>query len=282
MAKNINIDISFLHLDIILPIGISFYTFQTLSYVCDVYWRRMKPVQHLQDFALFVCYFPPLVAGPIERASHLVPKILAKRTVNFDQIAHGGYLILFLLGLVKKITIADGLAGTVASIYNSTGSVGWLDIVVSTIAFTLQIYGDFSGYSDIASGVSLWFGIELLRNFNQPYFSVNPSEFWRRWHISLSSWLRDYLYIPLGGNRGTEISTLRNLMLTMVLGGLWHGAAWNFILWGGYQGSLLVIHRLFTGGKTKEFAGKLWARLPRMLFFLIFVCYGCYYSAPTH
>ena len=261
-----------LHLDIVLPIGISFYTFQTLSYVCDVYWRRMQPVERLRDFALFVGYFPPLVAGPIERASHLIPRILGERRINFNNVAQGAYLIL--LGLFKKIAIADGLADSVASVYNSTGHAGWLDIVLSTVAFALQIYGDFSGYSDIACGVSLLLGIELIRNFNLPYFAVNPSEFWRRWHISLSTWLRDYLYVPLGGNRGGELKTNRNLMLTMLLGGLWHGAAWNYVLWGFYQGFLLVVHRLVVGVRTNVQPHSLLWRLPRMTFFFVFVCYG--------
>lgn len=261
-----------LHLDIVLPIGISFYTFQTLSYVCDVFWGRMQAVPRLRDFALFVGYFPPLVAGPIERASHLIPRLLADRRVDFNCVAQGGYLIL--LGLFKKIAIADGLADSVASVYNSTGQPGWLDIVVSTVAFAIQIYGDFSGYSDIACGVSLWFGIELMRNFNLPYFSVNPSEFWRRWHISLSTWLRDYLYVPLGGNRGGELKTRRNLMLTMLLGGLWHGAAWNYMLWGFYQGLLLVGHRFVVGARAVAQPQTWLRRLPRMLFFFAFVCYG--------
>ncbi|WP_347988371.1 MBOAT family O-acyltransferase [Methylomonas sp. AM2-LC] len=272
VAKNLGFDVPTLHLEIILPIGISFYTFQTLSYVCDVYWGKMQPVVRLRDFALFVSYFPPLVAGPIERASHLIPRILGERRVSFDTVMQGAYLIL--LGLVKKMAIADGLAASVSSIYNSSGAVGWLDIVTATLAFAVQIYCDFSGYSDIACGVSLWFGIELLKNFDQPYFSLNPSEFWRRWHISLSSWLRDYLYIPLGGNRGTELNTYRNLMLTMVLGGLWHGAAWNFLLWGAYQGAMLIMHRLFVGPKPKEFSGSMLQRLPRMAVFFVFVCYG--------
>jgi len=270
--KSLGVDAPSMHLDIILPIGISFYTFQTLSYVCDVYWGKMQPVSRLRDFALFVSYFPPLVAGPIERASHLIPRILGERRISFENICQGAYLIL--LGLVKKMAIADGLAGSVFSIYNASGDVGWLDIVTATVAFAIQIYCDFSGYSDIACGVSLWFGIELLKNFDQPYFSLNPSEFWRRWHISLSSWLRDYLYIPLGGNRGSEIKVYRNLMLTMVLGGLWHGAAWNFLLWGGYQGAMLIIHRLFVGRKPAEFCGTLLMRLPRMMFFFVFICYG--------
>jgi alginate O-acetyltransferase complex protein AlgI len=256
----------------VLPIGISFYTFQTLSYVLDVYWRRMQPAGNLLDFGLFVCYFPPLVAGPIERASHLLPRLMGERRVTLDHWCRGLFLVA--LGLMKKVTIADGLAGSVASIYGSTGQVSALDVAGATVAFAVQIYCDFSGYSDIASGVSLFFGIELLKNFDQPYFAVNPAEFWRRWHISLSTWLRDYLYIPLGGNRGSEARTYRNLMLTMVIGGLWHGAAWNFVLWGFYQGVLLVVHRLAVGPEARPFQGGLLERLPRMAFFFVFVCYG--------
>ncbi len=272
LAQRMGLDAGRLHLDILLPIGISFYTFQTLSYVCDVYWRRMRPVTRLLDFALFVSYFPPLVAGPIERASHLIPRLLGERKATLDDFSRGSFLIL--LGLFKKMAIADGLAGSVASVFETTGQVGSLDIIAGSVAFAFQVYCDFSGYSDIATGVSLFFGIDLLKNFDLPYFSVNPSEFWRRWHISLSTWLRDYLYIPLGGNRGSEAKTQRNLMLTMVIGGLWHGAAWNFVLWGFYQGLLLTVHRALVGAASPAFTGRLWQRLPRMLFFFAFVCYG--------
>jgi D-alanyl-lipoteichoic acid acyltransferase DltB (MBOAT superfamily) len=272
LLSRFGVDVGALHLDIVLPIGISFYTFQTLSYVCDVYFRRMQPAERLADFALFVSYFPPLVAGPIERASHLLPRILGERRVTLADLSRAPYLIA--LGLFKKMAIADGIAGSVASVYSTSGHVGWLDIAVGTVSFAAQIYCDFSGYSDIASGCSLLFGIDLLKNFDLPYFSVNPSEFWRRWHISLSSWLRDYLYIPLGGNRGTEARTQLNLMLTMVIGGLWHGAAWNFVLWGFYQGFLLVAHRRIVGRDAQPFTGGLLGRLPRMAFFFVFVCYG--------
>jgi D-alanyl-lipoteichoic acid acyltransferase DltB (MBOAT superfamily) len=170
--------------------------------------------------------------------------------------------------------VADGLTGSVASVFNTANPVTGIDVMAATVAFALQIYGDFSGYSDIATGCSLFFGIDLLKNFDLPYFSINPSEFWRRWHISLSSWLRDYLYIPLGGSRDGEAKTYRNLMATMVLGGLWHGAAWNFVLWGAYQGLLLVVHRMWTRGRTAATNMSLWYRLPRMLFFFVFVCYG--------
>jgi alginate O-acetyltransferase complex protein AlgI len=272
LIERMGLDASRLHLHVVLPIGISFYTLQTLSYVIDVYWRRLKPVALLTDFALYVSYFPPLFAGPIERASHLVPRLLGDRRVTREHVSRGLALILF--GLFKKIAIADGLAASVASIFDGRASVGWLDVVAGSVAFAFQIYGDFSGYSDIASGCSLLFGIELLENFDLPYFSVNPSEFWRRWHISLSTWLRDYLYIPLGGNRGTVGRTYRNLLITMVLGGLWHGAAWNFLFWGAYHGLLLVVHRMLVGRGARPFEGSLMRRLPRMILFFGFVCYG--------
>jgi D-alanyl-lipoteichoic acid acyltransferase DltB (MBOAT superfamily) len=264
-----NIDL--FHLNIILPVGISFYTFQTISYSFDIYRKQVKPTQNFLDFALFVAYFPQLVAGPIERASALLPRLLAPRRVSIEQIKRG--LTLILWGLFKKIAIADGVAGSVNSIYNTSGHVSSLDIILATFLFAIQIYCDFSAYSDIARGTSKLMGIELMRNFNLPYFSQNPSEFWRRWHISLSSWLRDYLYIPLGGNRDSEYKTYRNLSITMLLGGLWHGAAWNYILWGGYQGIALSIHRYFSkkGSGTLAFS---WKKTINIFFFFIITCYG--------
>ncbi len=234
------------HLHILLPAGISFYTFQSLSYTIDVYKGRTEAIRRLEDYALFVMFFPVLVAGPIERAGHMMPKLTRPRVLTVDQSCRGLFLILF--GLMKKVAIADGLAPTVNSIYASTGAATWLDIVLATLLFTFQIYCDFSGYTDIARGVGKLLGIDLLYNFNLPYFSRGPAEFWRRWHISLSSWLRDYLYIPLGGNRKGEARTYRNLMITMALGGLWHGSAWNYVLWGLYQGSVLCAYRLATPG----------------------------------
>ncbi len=230
-----------LRLDIVLPVGISFYTFQTMSYTIDVYRRRMKPVYDLGDFALFVSYFPQLVAGPIERAEQLIPRLQASRRVGVTEVAEGSFLILF--GLFKKIAIADGVALSVNKVFGISADPSALDIVGGTLLFAIQIYCDFSGYSSIARGTSKLLGIDLMLNFNLPYFSRGPSEFWRRWHISLSSWLRDYLYIPLGGNRGSHLGTIRNLMLTMILGGLWHGAAWNFLLWGFYHGIILAVAR---------------------------------------
>ena len=259
------------HLNIILPVGISFYTFQTMSYSLDIYRGKIKSTKHFLDFALFVAYFPQLVAGPIERASNLLPRILNKRKANHEQIYRGIFLIFW--GLFKKIAIADGVASSVNSVYNTTGTVSSLDVVLATILFAIQIYCDFSAYSDIARGTSKLLGIELMRNFNLPYFSTNPSEFWRRWHISLSSWLRDYLYIPLGGNKGSNIKIYRNLMITMLLGGLWHGAAWNYILWGAYQGAILSVHRYFTYGK-EIINSSILSLVIKIMFFFAITCYG--------
>ncbi len=239
-----------LRLGLVLPVGISFYTFQTMSYTIDVYRGRTRSTREFLDFALFVSFFPQLVAGPIERARHLLPQLLKPRTLSFEQTTRGLYLILF--GLFKKVAIADGVAGSVDSVYHSVGAVSAPDIAAATALFAVQIYCDFSGYSDIARGTAKLMGIDIMTNFNLPYFSASPSEFWRRWHISLSSWLRDYLYIPLGGNRLSESKTYRNLMITMALGGLWHGAAWNFVLWGIYHGAVLCVYRWFGWGSEVE------------------------------
>ncbi len=229
-------------LDVGLPVGISFYTFQTMSYAVDIYRGQLKPTRNLADFALFVAFFPQLVAGPIERASRLLPQILSPRTPSWSGFGSGCWLILS--GLVKKVVIADNLAHLVDRIYSNPGQATALEVLFATWAFAWQIYCDFSGYSDIARGTSRLMGFELMVNFRLPYLSTSPAEFWRRWHISLSTWLRDYLYIPLGGNRLGALLTYRNLALTMWLGGLWHGAAWTYVVWGAYQGLLLMAHRL--------------------------------------
>ncbi len=241
LIQSFNLNPTTFRLDIVLPVGISFYTFQTMSYTIDIYRKKLKPTDHFMDFALFVAYFPQLVAGPIERAVNLLPKICTYRTITVDQTLRGLHLIFY--GLFKKVVIADGVARTVNQIFGSTGQVSWIDVIVGTVLFAIQIYCDFSGYSDIARGTSKLFGIDIMLNFDFPYFSKNPREFWSRWNISLSSWLRDYLYIPLGGNRKGEKKTYRNIILTMLLGGLWHGAAWNFVIWGVYQGVVLCIYR---------------------------------------
>src|ERR1022692_1664999 len=237
--RAMGIDPANFRLSVVLPVGISFYTFQSLNYTIDVYRRRIAPTPRFWDFALFVAYFPPMVAGPIERARHLLPQITRPRRLRLSQSMDG--IVLILLGLFKKVAIADGIAPAVASVYASTGNVSQSDVALATLLFAIQIFCDFSGYSDIARGVSKLLGIELILNFNLPYFSKNPSEFWRRWHISLSSWLRDYLYIPLGGNRFGPVRTYFNLFLTMLLGGLWHGAAWNYVLWGDIKGRCCAV-----------------------------------------
>ena len=228
-------------LRIILPVGISFYTFQTMNYTIDVYRRQMEPTRDLVTFALFVSYFPHLVAGPIMRAEKLLPQLLNKRRVDNNFICTGGLLIL--VGLFKKVVIADSVAPEVERIFAAPSHFTSLMLLKGLYFFSFQIYCDFSGYSDIARGTSRLLGIELVENFNQPYLSRSVSEFWKRWHISLSTWLRDYVYIPMGGNREGRAKTYRNLLLTMLIGGLWHGANWTFVVWGGLHGLYLVIHK---------------------------------------
>ena len=263
-------------LGIVVPVGISFYTFQTLSYSIDIYRGLLKPTRNLLDFALFVAFFPQLVAGPIERASVLLPQLEKPRRFDKEAVLCGLYLVCW--GLFKKIFIADNLARFVEPAFALDASPTGPQVLFSTYAFAFQIYCDFSGYSDIARGISRCMGIELMVNFNVPYAALNPREFWRRWHISLSTWLRDYLYISLGGNRGGAFFVYRNLILTMLLGGLWHGARAHFVWWGLYQGFLLCGHRLLEP-YLEALSPK--RRLPRLLvmfvswfFFFHLVCYG--------
>jgi len=245
-------------LEILLPVGISFYTFQTLSYTIDVYRGRMRAVRDPLAFAVFVAFFPQLVAGPIERASHLIPQVEKPREIRWPMVQAGAWLIL--VGYFKKVVVADNLAVFTARVFTHPESVHGLEIVAAVYAFAFQIYGDFSGYTDIARGTSKLMGFDIMENFRMPYFAVNPRDFWSRWHISLSTWLRDYLYIPLGGNRGGAGKTYRNLMLTMLLGGLWHGAAWHFVAWGLYHGVLLSLHRAF----VERFAASSASRVARV------------------
>lgn len=230
---------------VLLPVGISFYTFQTMGYTIDIFRGKLEPVNDFWDFALYVCYFPQLVAGPIERPQNLLPAIQSPRIVTAEMVRSGCTLIL--IGLFRKVVIADTIGSQVDVVFASPWAHSSPELMKGVYLFALQIYCDFAGYTDIARGVSRLLGIELMENFRQPYFSANIAEFWRRWHISLSSWLRDYLYIPLGGNRNGTLFTVRNLMLTMLLGGLWHGAAWTFVIWGGLHGLYLIGHRLLVG-----------------------------------
>jgi alginate O-acetyltransferase complex protein AlgI len=217
-------------LNIILPVGISFYTFHGLSYVIDVYKKRIAAENNFIEYAVFVSYFPLLVAGPIERATHLLPQIKVKRNFNYDQAISGLYQILW--GLFKKVVIADNCAHFANTIFNDPSQYSGSTLIMGALFFTFQIYGDFSGYSDIALGVSRLFGIELLKNFAFPYFSRDIAEFWRRWHISLSSWFKDYLYIPLGGSKGGKSMQIRNTFIIFLVSGFWHGANWTFLIWG--------------------------------------------------
>jgi D-alanyl-lipoteichoic acid acyltransferase DltB (MBOAT superfamily) len=217
-------------LKVILPVGISFYTFHGLSYVIDIYKGRIKAEKNFIDYSVFVSFFPLLVAGPIERATHLLPQIKKKRVFNFDKATDGIYQIIW--GLFKKIVIADSCAQYTNEIFANYESMNSISLFLGAFYFSFQIYGDFSGYSDIALGTAKLFGIDLLRNFNFPYFSRDIAEFWRRWHISLSSWFRDYLYIPLGGSQGRKLTKIRNTFLIFIVSGFWHGANWTFIIWG--------------------------------------------------
>ena len=241
--------LDFVTVRVLLPVGISFYTFVTMSYVIDVYRREITPTRNLLDFAVFVAYFPHLVAGPILRASRLLPQIATPRTVSREQIRDGLWLTAW--GYFQKVFVADNLASLANMVFDPAAHPTGVNVLLGTYAFAFQIYGDFAGYSNIARGTSKLMGIELIENFRFPYFVRTPQEFWRHWHISLSTWLRDYLYFPLGGSRGSAAQTNRNLLITMVLGGLWHGAAWTFVLWGAYHGVLLIAFR--TADRVRAF-----------------------------
>jgi D-alanyl-lipoteichoic acid acyltransferase DltB (MBOAT superfamily) len=230
-------------LNLILPVGISFYTFHGMSYVIDIYNQKIHSTKSIVEYSLFVSFFPLLVAGPIERASHLLPQIKSSRAFNKKNFVTGLRLILY--GLFKKIVIADSLASKVDLYYGNFESFSGVTLILATFAFSFQIYCDFSGYSDIALGSAKLLGFELLTNFNFPYFSKNINDFWKRWHISLTSWFRDYIYIPLGGSRLGQSKTKRNILLIFLISGLWHGASWNFIIWGFLNGLFLVFYKSF-------------------------------------
>ena len=231
-------------LQVILPVGISFYTFHGLSYVIDIYKKRIEPERDPVTYSLFVSYFPLLVAGPIERATHLLPQIKRRRTFDFEKARDGIFQILW--GIFKKVVIADSCARYANAIFDSPDSVNSGTLILGAVYFAFQIYGDFSGYSDIALGTSRLFGIDLLRNFAYPYFSRDIAEFWRRWHISLSTWFRDYLYIPLGGSKGGIWMKVRNTFIIFLVSGFWHGANWTFIVWGALN-ALYFMPLLLTG-----------------------------------
>ena len=255
-------------MDILLPVGISFYTFQSLSYTIDIGRGSLAPRRNLLDYALFVSFFPQLVAGPIVRASHFFAELDGKRRIDMDGWATG--ILLISIGLVKKVVFADQIAATIDPIFANPQDYHAADNLLAVYGFALQIYLDFSGYTDIAIGVARLLGFRFPENFAHPYVSTSLQEFWRRWHISLSTWLRDYLYISLGGSRKGRLFTYRNLIITMVLGGLWHGAAWNFVIWGTLHGGFLAAER-WLAGREWTFTPPRWLR---WLIIFHFVCFA--------
>lgn len=236
--KALGITMEFSTIKIILPVGISFYTFQTLSYTIDVYRKKLEPTSNFIQFAAFVSFFPQLVAGPIERAKNLLPQFARRRVFNSQFAISGFYLIIW--GLFKKVVVADNCAFFVNQIFDGSLEHSSIELFIGALLFGLQIYGDFSGYSDIAIGVARLFGFSLMVNFSFPYFSRDIAEFWRRWHISLSTWFRDYLYIPLGGSRGSLFKQIRNVLIVFLVSGFWHGANWTFIVWGAFHALLFL------------------------------------------
>jgi D-alanyl-lipoteichoic acid acyltransferase DltB (MBOAT superfamily) len=257
-------------LEIVLPPGISFYTFQEVAYIVDVYYRKLEPADSIIDYALFISLFPHLIAGPIQRPSHLLPQVQRERHLKTEAFFDGCMLIVS--GLFRKCVIADQCALIANAAFDGRWGHSMLATVLGTVAFALQIYGDFSAYSDIARGSAQLIGFHFMVNFRQPYLAVGLQDFWRRWHISLSTWLRDYLYIPLGGNRFGNWNTYRNLMLTMLLGGLWHGANWTFVVWGGIHGGGLGVERMVSERSAAAPAARpSWIWLKRLLTFSV-VC----------
>lgn len=256
----------FVTLNILLPVGISFYTFQTMAYTIDVYRRQETACRDFLNFALYVAYFPQLVAGPIERSTRLIPQFAKPRSIAPEMIYSAVRLIFW--GYFKKVFIADGVAPYVNDCFANPGEFNGMTLLLGVYLFALQIYGDFSGYTDIARGVSRLFGIELCVNFHRPYLASSVTDFWRRWHISLSTWLRDYLYIPLGGNRKGPYRTYANNMLTMLLGGLWHGAAWTFVIWGVLHGVFLAVHKFLLGERKLSTTNRLGSHSQRIWYVL--------------
>lgn len=254
ILNQLAVDMNPITLDLLLPVGISFYTFQTLSYVVDVYRGQVKAEHHFGFFATFISFFPQLVAGPIERTQNLLPQFKEEKKFDYDQAVYG--LRLMLWGFFKKLAIADVLSVYVDRAYNSLDNCSGLDLLIVIFFFTIQIYCDFSGYSDIAIGTAKLMGIQLMTNFKSPYFSKSVKEFWQRWHISLSSWFRDYVYIPLGGNRCSKFRNAGNVCITFLLSGLWHGANWTFVLWGGIHGIAQILEKNLFRFKIKK--GKLY------------------------
>ena len=266
-------------LQVILPVGISFYTFQTMSYTIDIYRDELKPRTHFIDYMVFVSFFPQLVAGPVERAPHLLPQVEKDRTFDGRMFASGVGLAMW--GGFKKMVVADTIAPYVDTVFiHQSPSFGM--VAAATLGFAIQILADFSGYTDIARGISRMLGFELMLNFKNPYLAKNPSDFWRRWHISFSTWIRDYLYIPLGGSKGTKWTTLRATFGAMVLSGLWHGASWTFVLWGAYHAALITGYRAVTQHIPKDVRKNPWSSVVSVPLMFLFTCVGWLIFRETH
>ena len=284
-ALGMGADIPLLHL--VLPVGISFYTFQTLSYTIDIYRGKIEPIDSPLKFALFVSFFPQLVAGPIVRASEFLPQLRSDPEFKPRKQNYGLYLLV--VGFLKKVVVADYIAvNFVDRVFENPAMYSSLEVATGVYGYAIQIYCDFSGYTDIAIGSALLLGFQLPENFNRPYLARNLRNFWRRWHISLSSWLRDYLYIPLGGSHGTAWGTYRNLFITMLLGGLWHGASWNFVIWGAIHGIGLAGTRMYQRSEWSDRASSstetssLWGRWLSVAATFHFVCFAwIFFRAPT-
>lgn len=257
---------------VLLPVGISFYTFQRMTFVIEAYRGKILPDIGFSEFALFVSFFPLLLSGPIERARNLLPQFMNARVITALHMEQGIWLVAW--GLFKKVFIADNLAALVDPVFAKGWDGTGGEALIAVYAYAFQIYCDFSGYSDVAKGIAKLLGFDVMVNFNLPYFAVNPSDFWRRWHISLSTWLRDYVYIPLGGNRQGTWATNRNLMTTMVLVGLWHGAAWTFILWGVYHGLLLIAHRMLIPARREPVASRWYQHAINVVLMFHATCLG--------
>ncbi|MGH7597416.1 MAG: MBOAT family O-acyltransferase [bacterium] len=263
-------------LEIIIPLGISFYTFQTLAYVIDVYRGGTPPVRRFLDFALFVAFFPPLIAGPIERGRKLLPQIQGIREITAERQRKGLWLVLW--GLVKKVFIADNLAPMIDNAFASSSDLTGIEILLTIYACSIQLYADFSGYSDLARGLAKFFGFDLTINFKLPLLAKSPTDFWQRWHISLSSWLQDYLYKPLGGSAGGMLKTCRNLIITMSLCGLWHEASWNFLLWGLYHGVLLALDRVIFMPLSRRISDGVFSNFTRIAITFQLMAFGRLFS----
>jgi len=277
LSNYLNFEYPVKHFDIFLPMGISFYTFQTLSYTIDVYRGDMEPEKNFFRLSLYVTFFPQLVAGPIERADRLLPQLEKKVSFDLERILDG--IKIMLIGYFKKVVVADRLAVAVDTVYNSPGDYFGIYFVLATFLFAFQIYCDFSGYSDIAMGAAKVLGVDLMKNFDRPYFSKSIKEFWRRWHISLSTWFKDYLYIPLGGNRVSRMRYYFNLMVTFLVSGLWHGANWTFAIWGGLHGLYQIVGHITSGfrkriRKALRLDGTFLWKTVQTVFTFILVCFA--------